>query len=87
MVGPVRQDHQGPRAWSADRSWHAQRGHDVLGRGRIIGLTGREDKAQRSATAVRGKVDLSRQPTTGASDRVVAGLGGWGPFLRAPAVC
>ncbi|MFE7616905.1 hypothetical protein [Streptomyces sp. NPDC057496] len=57
----------------------------MLERGRVACLAGREDKAQRAAAAVCGKVDLGAQAAAGAPDLMVVGLACRGPFsLRAP---
>lgn len=85
----VAQEVVGPVAWSA-WAWAANLDlrEDLLELRAVVDIAPGNDKAQRTAAAVAGEVNLGRQSATGSSEGVsVCRFCRACPFLRAPAAC
>lgn len=88
-VSLVAQEMTGPGARSA-WAWTANPDprEDLLQLRAVVDVAACDDKAERTATAVAGEVNLGRQSATGSSEGVsVCRFCGTCPFLRAPAAC
>lgn len=81
MIGPVA---RAARAWTPNPDLR----EDLLELRAVVDVAACDDKAERTAAAVAGEVNLGRQSATGSSDGVsVCRFCGACPFLRAPAPC
>lgn len=71
-------------AWAANLDLR----EDLLELRAVVDVAAGDDKAERTAAAVAGEVNLGRQSATGSSEGVsVCRFCGACPFLRAPAAC
>ena len=81
MIGPVTRS---AWAWTADPDLR----EDLLELSAVVDVAACDGKAERTAPAVAGEVNLGRQSATGSSEGVsVCRFCGACPFLRAPAAC